>query len=115
MHTYVVEDDSGKITDFFSFYSLPSSCFTHPAHDKINACFSYYNVATSMSIKELLHNAIIMAQKEGYDVYNCLDLMDNAEAFEDLKFGRGSGTLQYYLYNFAVNALPAKETAIVLV
>lgn len=116
MSCYVVEDpETGNITDFFSFYSLPSSCFTHPDHDKINACFSYYNVATSMPIKDLINNAIIMAQKEGYDVYNCLDLMDNSEVFEDLKFGKGSGTLQYYLYNFAVNDLPANETAIVLV
>jgi len=36
----------------------------------------------------------------GFDVFNALDLMDNKEFLEKLKFGVGDGNLQYYLYNW---------------
>ena len=36
----------------------------------------------------------------GFDVFNALDLMDNKEFLEKLKFGIGDGNLQYYLYNW---------------
>ena len=35
-----------------------------------------------------------------FDVFNALDLMDNKEFLEKLKFGIGDGNLQYYLYNW---------------
>merc|ERR1719167_1015118 len=78
---YVVEDPStpGKITDFVSFYTLPSTVMNHPTHSSIKAAYSFYNVAT---------------------VTPCLDLMENSEFLEKLKFGIGDGNLQYYLYNW---------------
>ena len=36
----------------------------------------------------------------GFDVFNALDLMDNKDFLEKLKFGVGDGFLQYYLYNW---------------
>lgn len=33
-------------------------------------------------------------------MFNALDLMDNKEFLEKLKFGVGDGFLQYYLYNW---------------
>ncbi len=36
----------------------------------------------------------------GFDVFNALDLMENKEFLEKLKFGIGDGNLQYYLYNW---------------
>jgi len=38
--------------------------------------------------------------QNGYDVFNALDLMDNKEFLDKLKFGIGDGNLQYYLYNW---------------
>jgi len=44
-----------------------------------------------------------------FDVFNALDLMDNKEFLEKLKFGPGDGNLQYYLYNWKCpGILPAK-------
>jgi hypothetical protein len=34
------------------------------------------------------------------DVFNALDLMENAKFLEQLKFGIGDGNLQYYVYNW---------------
>ena len=33
-------------------------------------------------------------------MFNALDLMENGEFLEDLKFGQGDGNLQYYLFNW---------------
>jgi len=38
--------------------------------------------------------------KQGYDVFNALDLMGNDSFLKELKFGVGDGNLHYYLYNF---------------
>lgn len=38
--------------------------------------------------------------QRGFDVFNALDLMDNKDFLEKLKFGIGDGNLQYYLYNW---------------
>jgi hypothetical protein len=40
-----------------------------------------------------------VAQAAGIDVLNCLNIGDNAEHLEALKFGPGDGNLQYYLFN----------------
>lgn len=71
MYSYVLENE-GKVTDFFSFYSLPSHVLNHPKHNHLEAAYSYYNFASSMSLVELTRNALIVALREGFDVYNCL-------------------------------------------
>jgi glycylpeptide N-tetradecanoyltransferase len=38
--------------------------------------------------------------KTGFDVFNALDLMENKEFLKELKFGKGDGNLQYYVYNW---------------
>jgi len=60
-----------------SFYSLPSSLLKHVEHKKLNACYSYYNVANKHEMVDLIKNALILAKKKNYDVYNALDIMEN--------------------------------------
>lgn len=38
-------------------------------------------------------------------MFNALDLMDNKDFLEKLKFGIGDGNLQYYLYNWRCPAM----------
>ena len=47
-------------------------------------------------------------------MFNALDLMQNAQTFEELKFGSGDGFLQFYLYNWKCAAMPASQVGIVL-
>lgn len=44
--------------------------------------------------------------QSGFDVFNALDLMENKEFLEALKFGIGDGNLQYYLYNWRCPPIP---------
>jgi glycylpeptide N-tetradecanoyltransferase len=99
--SYVAEDDK-TITDFFSFYSLPSSILRHDTHKMLNVAYSFYNVSTTDRLKQGMEDMLVMARDLGYDVFNCLDLMDNVDFLEQLKFGVGDGHLHYYLYNWRV-------------
>ncbi|KAL5110575.1 Glycylpeptide N-tetradecanoyltransferase 2 [Taenia crassiceps] len=115
VHAYVVERASdGTITDMVSFYSLPSSVMQHPRHNLLRAAYSFYNVSTETPWAVLMKEALIAAKQLGYDVFNALDLLDNASFFEDLKFGIGDGNLHYYLYNWRCPTLKPEEVGVVL-
>ncbi|CDS39669.1 glycylpeptide N tetradecanoyltransferase [Echinococcus multilocularis] len=110
VHAYVVERASdGAITDMVSFYSLPSSVMQHPRYNLLRAAYSFYNVSTETPWTVLMKEALIVAKQLGYDVFNALDLLDNASFFEDLKFGIGDGNLHYYLYNWRCPVLKPEE------
>jgi glycylpeptide N-tetradecanoyltransferase len=95
-----VERD-GNVLAFTSFYTLPSTVISHPTHNSIKAAYSFYNYATKpITFVELIRDALVMAKKLNYDVFNALDLMENKQFLEELKFGIGDGDLQYYLYNW---------------
>lgn len=115
IESYVIEKN-GKITDMFSFYSLPSSVLNHPKYNTLRAAYSYYFVHTSMSLKDLYTTALIQAHENGYDVFNVLDIMDNEQIFKDLLFAGGDGYLNYYLYNWKLKTgvLHPRELGIVL-
>jgi len=117
INSYIIEDDQ-QITDFFSFYTLPSSILKHETEKVLKVAYSYYNVSTTNRLKEGMEDMLIIARDLKYDVFNCLDLMDNEKFLEQLKFGRGDGCLHYYLYNWRIGggqALTPKDVAVVLV
>ena len=58
LESYVIEKN-GKITDFFSFYNLPSTILNSKKYKEIKAAYHYYFVNTSMSLKELFKIALI--------------------------------------------------------
>ena len=79
IEAYVVEDPAtpGKMTDFVSFYTLPSTVMNHPNHNSIKAAYSFYNVSTATPWADLMGDALVLAKKENFDVFNALDLMEN--------------------------------------
>ena len=60
-----------------------------------------------------MKDALILAKKDNFDVFNCLDLMENEKFIKELKFGKGDGNLQYYLFNW--KCAPTKPQGIGLV
>lgn len=111
--SYVVEN-YGVVTDFVSFYTLPSSIMHHPSYKSLKAAYSFYNVAGATPWPDLITDALIIAKANNYDVFNALDLMDNKEFLEKLKFGIGDGNLQYYLYNWRCPSMSAEKVGLVL-
>lgn len=113
VYSFVVEK-AGVVTDFISFYTLPSHIIGNPKHSTLKAAYSYYNVATTVAWKDLIFDALICAKKLNFDVYNALDVMENSQFLEELKFGIGDGNLQYYLFNWKCPEMQAKDVGLVL-
>ncbi|KAJ3766611.1 N-myristoyl transferase [Lentinula raphanica] len=111
---YVVEDnDSHKITDFVSFYSLPSTVINNPKHGVLEAAYLHYyasdaafneNLVGKGTLKErlqgLIGDALIVANNAKFDVFNALTMMDNDLFLKELRFAVGNGFLNFYLYNW---------------
>lgn len=115
LNSYVVEDPTThQVTDFCSFYHLPSTIIGNEKHKSLNAAYSFYNVATSVSLENLMQDCLIMARKDNFDVFNALNLMDNRDFLSNLKFGIGDGELQYYLYNWKCPRMEPQDVGIVL-
>ncbi|XP_075437482.1 glycylpeptide N-tetradecanoyltransferase 1 isoform X2 [Ascaphus truei] len=112
--TFVVETADGSITDFISFYTLPSTIMNHPTHKTLKAAYSFYNVHTKTPLVDLMNDALILAKSKGFDVFNALDLMENRTFLEKLKFGIGDGNLQYYLYNWKCPSMGPEKVGLVL-
>lgn len=102
------------MTDLCSFYHLPSSIIGHPKHSKLNAVYSFYNVATTITLEDLMKDSLILAKTRNVDVFNALNVMENEPIFERLKFGVGDGHLQYYLYNWKCPEISSSDVGLVL-
>ncbi|XP_032823135.1 glycylpeptide N-tetradecanoyltransferase 2 isoform X1 [Petromyzon marinus] len=113
--TFIVENpESKEITDFLSFYTLPSTVMHHAVHKTLKAAYSFYNVHTKTPLLELMNDALVLAKLKGFDVFNALDLMENKTFLEKLKFGIGDGNLQYYLYNWRCPQMGPEKVGLVL-
>ncbi|ELU43842.1 N-myristoyl transferase [Rhizoctonia solani AG-1 IA] len=109
---YVVEDPETKaITDFFSFYSLPSTITKSTTGEVVDAAYLFYYAtaesggepAVKARVQALITDALVLANKARFDVFNALTLMDNYPFLKELnhiQFGQGDGYLNYYLYNW---------------
>ena len=104
--TYVVEDGKSKeVTDFISFYRLPSQILNAQSaggHTHINSAYLLFNVTTKNSSVNLMKYALYYAKESNFDVFNSLDIMNNEEFLHELKFAPGDGYLHYYLYNWSL-------------
>ncbi|XP_069770416.1 glycylpeptide N-tetradecanoyltransferase 2 isoform X4 [Narcine bancroftii] len=110
----VCKSSDGVLTDFVSFYTLPSTVMHHPVHKNLKAAYSFYNVHTETPLSDLMNDALIIAKSKGFDVLNALDLMENKTFLEKLKFGIGDGNLQYYLYNWRCPDMEPEKVGLVL-
>ncbi|CAL1413978.1 unnamed protein product [Linum trigynum] len=114
--SFVVESpETHEITDFCSFYTLPSSILGNQNYSTLKAAYSYYNVPTKTPLLQLMNDALIVAKQKDFDVFNALDVMFNESFVKELKFGPGDGQLHYYLYNYRLQqALRPSELGLVL-
>jgi glycylpeptide N-tetradecanoyltransferase len=67
-------------------------------------------------MKEGIADMLVFAKQHEFDVFNCLDLLQNdTEMLKDLLFSVGDGRLHYYLFNWRVHTFKPEEIGIVLV
>ncbi|BFZ53337.1 glycylpeptide N-tetradecanoyltransferase [Savitreella phatthalungensis] len=119
---YVVEGTGGKVSDFVSFYSLPSTVIGNAKHSMLNAAYLFYygsdlafadgqQKAYEARLKNLMSDALILARQFEFDVFNALSLMDNPCFLDELLFGPGDGFLNFYLYNWRTKPIPGGLTS----
>lgn len=98
---HVLRDNSGKVTDLVSFYTINLSVNNGSKHKRLMAAYSYYTICKTVPFKDAMNNMFYIAKNKGYDVYNTLNIFGNKpEVLGDLKFKPGNGHLLYYLYNW---------------
>merc|ERR1712166_1501310 len=110
IYSYVIER-AGKITDFTSFYCVPSTILKPPADNpdgpkeivgEIKNGYMYYTACTTVTEEDMLANLLVLGKKEDFDVFtvlSCYGLKDFITG-DKCNFGRGTGILKYYLYNW---------------
>nr|OQO26055.1 hypothetical protein B0A51_06912 [Rachicladosporium sp. CCFEE 5018] len=107
---YVVEQD-GEITDLVSYYLLESTVLKATSKSTIRAAYLYYYATTAAfspnasstlqpRLSSLINDALILAKKDNFHVFNALTLLDNPLFLKEQKFEPGDGKLNYYLFNW---------------
>ena len=87
-----------KITDFFSFYSLPVRVIKHSRHNILEAAWLFYcttdiafqeNAEEGSQLKnqlqDLIGDALIITNQNKFDIFNALTLMDTVPILQELK------------------------------
>ena len=117
IYSYVIVEND-EILDFFSFYSIPSSILNQPEipHKTIEVAYLfYYSVSAEIRLLPLIKTALQEAARLGFDVLNCLDLMENdGNLLNALKFGAGDGQLRFYLYNWKTKPFKSNEIGFIM-
>ncbi|CCW70511.1 unnamed protein product [Phytomonas sp. Hart1] len=111
--TYVI-CHNGEVTDFFSFYSLPSTIIGNSKYNLLRIAYIFYYVATTVPLQQLILDLLIIAKKKEYDVCNMVDILDNRSFAEQLKFSQGDGQLHYYFYNWAYPKRQSSDIGLVM-
>lgn len=63
--SFVVEEN-GVITDFGSFYHLPSTIMHHPRYKILKAAYSFHNVTTKTPLNDFMNDMLISAKNVNY-------------------------------------------------
>ena len=115
VYSYVVENISTKaVTDFVSFYNLPSTVIGNDKYNDLKAAYTFYYSANTVPLKVLMNDALVYAKLNGFDVCNTLDILQNGEFIQELKFGPGDGKLNYYFYNWGFPTVKPSEIGLVM-
>ena len=94
VYSYVSKD----LSDFVSFYSI--SIATQNENTSINSSYLFHYYSKNVSTTEkLLKKSLVLAKKENFDIFNCIDIGQNTTFIELLNFDKGNATLYYHLYD----------------
>lgn len=77
IYSWVVTNPKGEVTDFVSFYSLPSSIVDTETDTKLGTlenAYLWYTVATSIPRETLIQNVLTLAKEEGFDAFTALGI-----------------------------------------
>lgn len=116
LYTYIHKNPSTQeILGLMSFYSLPSTIINNIKHKKLNIAWCWYMIPSKLNLKEIIYDTLIISKNLGFDVFNCLDIMDYSTIFSDLKFVRGTGELYYYFCNWTCKSFDPNQISLLMI
>jgi glycylpeptide N-tetradecanoyltransferase len=90
--------ETHQITDFFSFYSLPSTVINSTKYPILEAAYLFYYASDvafqdgdegggklKKRLEAMIGDALVVANEAKFDVLNALTLMDNVSVLHELK------------------------------
>lgn len=101
--------ENRKVVDFVSYYELNNLVTNNPKYDELKVAYLFY-----YSNKKLIENLLSRVKENGYDVFNVLDVMENVYVVQDLGFSKGSGFLNYYLFNWRTINIRKENVGVIL-
>jgi len=101
-----------EIKDIISYYTLPFKNIK--SGQKIKAVTLYYYTNHSNNLYCWIKNLMIIARNQGNHLFNALDIMENKDIFDDLKFEEGTGILHYLIYKHQVKEIEAGQIGKIL-
>ena len=114
IESYIVETN-GIITDFISFFFIPSKLSTNPKYSEIKRAFLYYYFNTETDLEKLVENGLYFMKQNGTDVVNCVKQYNNQEFIDKLKFMEGTGGLNFYFFNWLCPPIKYSDMAIIMI
>ncbi|QKF93738.1 myristoyl-CoA:protein N-myristoyltransferase [Fadolivirus algeromassiliense] len=115
VHCYVVLDDDDNVLDFISYYIMNSRVISkNTNHEFIRRGVLFYYTCTHETCYRLVRDILIAARNNNIDVFDALDIMENQYILKELKFEEGTGTVNYYLYNWKIKPLKSQQIATIL-
>ncbi|KAG2309724.1 hypothetical protein Bca52824_029472 [Brassica carinata] len=110
----VVNAVTSSVSDFCSFYTFYYSCESQK--EPVKFAYSFYNIATTMPLVQLMMDALAMAKKEKFDTFAAADIMENGIFLEKLKFEATPNRKHLYLYNQRLKTgVKASNVGVVLI
>ncbi|WEL38286.1 N-myristoyl transferase [Encephalitozoon hellem] len=109
LYTYVHESD-GHIDGFGAFFVIDT--IEKKSNRKVQGGYLYYKGGKDST--QMVEDLIYFAQREGCDVFNCLNMMGNLSFLRNLGFYPGTGELRYYLYNWSSGEVPKEKVFFIL-
>jgi len=111
--SFMVLGQNNEVEVFISYYKLDSDA--QKATQLIRGAYLYYYAYKDYELfKKALKQLVFILSEKKFDVFNCLNLMDNEALLKELRFGSGTGCLNYYLFNYHLNNINNSDVCLVL-
>jgi len=102
----------GIVKDMISYYTMP---YKHIETDvEIKSAMLYYYTNHSNNLYCWIKNMMIKLTNDGYQLLNALNIMENDDVLDSLKFEEGTGILHYLVYKHKVDPIKSNEIGKIL-
>lgn len=100
-------NEKSSIRAAYLYYYASESAFTTQKNGKGKETDASDNAVLAARLNELAHDALILAKKDGFHVFNALSLLHNPLFLTQQRFEPGDGKLHFYLFNYRTAKLPS--------